>query len=422
MSSLKFEDLASLDIERVSPEVAGKRIFWRADLDVPRSGDAITDTTRLKRAGRGIRSLAERGACVVVAGHSGRPKGERGERIEALSLAPIAAALSEAMDYPISFLPDCIGDEVEAAVSSLGDGSVVVLENLRFHAGEESGDADFARALARLADMYVNDAFATSHRAHASMVGVARELPSYIGPALAEELSVLSSTLGGSVSPLVAVIGGAKVSTKLGVLGNLISKVDALIIGGGMANTFLLASGVEVGGSLAEADMVDEARRILADAEKAGCQILLPKNVVVAKELKAGAETRLVNFSEGAVASDEMILDIGDASLERFKGAIEGAKTLIWNGPLGAFEVAPFDRGTTALADYVAKRTADGGLVSVAGGGDTVSALGAAGIDVTNSGEGKTAKSFGYVSSAGGAFLEWMEGKPLPALTALIKK
>ena len=409
MSSLSLSRLQSRQIDRL--DAVSRRVFFRADLNVPMMDGGITDTTRIDRCGEGIRMLAEKGARVIVASHFGRP---RGKRVEGMSLAPIADALAKSIGRPVRFVSDCIGSEAENIALSMADGDVILLENLRFHPGEEQGDADFAASLARLAEIYVNDAFSTSHRNHASMQALARLLPAYAGPLMAGELAALAAALEEPQRPLVALVGGAKVSTKLDVLSHLVEKVDSLIVGGGMANTFLLARGVAIGSSLVEADMTDKAAAISRRAGEAGCSIILPDDVVLAREFAAGAACRTLSLNTtekaDAISDDEMILDAGPSTIERAKAAIDTARTLIWNGPMGAFELEPFDAATVALARHVAERTRTNGLISVAGGGDTVSALNTAGVE----------GDFHYVSTAGGAFLEWMEGKTLPGVAALL--
>jgi phosphoglycerate kinase len=351
--------------------------------------------------------LAQKGARVVVVSHFGRPKG----RDAALSLRPIAAALGKALGgRAVTFAEDCIGPAAEDAVATLKDGDVLVLENLRFHKGEEANDAAFAAALAKLGDLYVNDAFSAAHRAHASTEALAKLLPAAAGRLMQEELEHWGQALEAPKRPVVAIVGGAKISTKLDLLGNLVKKVNALVIGGGMANTFLNARGVEVGKSLCERDMATTARAIEATAKGAGCTILLPEDAVVASALKPGVETRVVPVA--STPTDMMILDVGPATVARVNAELERAKTLVWNGPLGAFETAPFDQGTNAVARHAAKLTKGGKLLSVAGGGDTVAALAHAGVG----------EDFSYVSTAGGAFLEWLEGKTLPGVAALAAK
>jgi len=384
--------------------VAGKRVLVRGDLNVPVRDGKVSDATRIERLLPTIRDLAAKGAKVVVLSHFDRPKGKV---VPEMSLAPVADALSRALGKPVAFAGDCIGDAAKAVVDGLGDGEVALLENLRFHPGEEKNDPAFARQLAALGDVYVNDGFSVSHRAHASTEAIARLLPSAAGRNMQAELEALESALGAPKRPVMAIVGGAKVSTKLAVLGHLIDKVDALVIGGGMANTFLHALGTDVGASLCEADLADTARAILAKADAAGCAIVLPSDVVIAAKLEAGVPTETVPVA--AVPKDMMILDIGPDSAKALSARLADTKTLLWNGPLGAFEFPPFDKATVAVAQAAAARTKAGGLVSVAGGGDTVAALRHAGV----------ADDFTYVSTAGGAFLEWLEGRELPGVAAL---
>ena len=385
-------------------EVAGKRVLLRADLNVPVHDGRITDRTRIERLTPTIRELAAKGARVIVCSHFGRPKGKP---VAEMSLAPVAAALAEVLGQPVAFAADCIGPVAADAVAGLAPGGVLVLENTRFHPEEEKNDPGFAAALAALADLYVNDAFSAAHRAHASTEGVAHLLPACAGRLMQAELTALDAALGHPVRPVAAVVGGAKVSSKLDLLGHLIGRVDVLAIGGAMANTFLAAQGKPVGRSLQEAELHATARDILAQAAAAGCAVLLPVDAVVAAELRPGVPSRVVAVD--AVPAEQMILDVGPATVDLLTARLRGLKTLIWNGPLGAFETPPFDAGTLALARAVAAATAAGALVSVAGGGDTVSALHAAGV----------AERLTYVSTAGGAFLEWMEGKTLPGVAAL---
>jgi len=389
-----------------SIDVRGKRVLVRADLNVPVKDGRVTDATRLERLVPGLKALAARGAKVVVLSHFGRPKG--GPDTEN-SLAPVAAMLSKLVGSDVVLAPDCIGEAAEKAVAALAPGSIAVLENTRFHKGEEKNDPEFTRALARLGDVYVNDAFSAAHRAHASTAGLADHLPAFAGPLLMEEINALRSALENPKRPTAAIVGGAKVSTKIPVLMNLMAKVDKLIIGGGMANTFLQAQGVNVGKSLAEPDFHKTALEIMAAAKGKGCEIVLPVDGRVAKEFKAGADSAIVDVT--AVPADSMILDVGPKSVAHLVSLLEGCKTLLWNGPLGAFEIKPFDTGTVALAEAAARLTRAGKLVSVAGGGDTVAALNAAGVT----------DAFTYVSTAGGAFLEWLEGRELPGIAALIK-
>jgi phosphoglycerate kinase len=387
-----------------SMAVSGKRVLLRADLNVPVRDGRISDLTRIERLSPTIRELSEKGARVVVCSHFDRPKGKR---VKEMSLAPMATALAEVLGRQVRFIEDCTGPAAEQAVDLLTAGGVLVLENTRFHAGEEKNDPDFAAALAHLGDIFVNDAFSAAHRAHASTEGVAHLLPSCAGRLMQAELEALDAALGSPVRPVAAIVGGAKVSTKLELLGNLVSKVDVLVIGGAMANTFLAAQGKGVGKSLQESEMHATALEILAKAEAAGCKIELPTDAVVASEFKANPPTRTISVD--AVPADMMILDIGPASVAALIRQLPTWKTLVWNGPLGAFETPPFDTATVALAQAVAEATQKSGLRSVAGGGDTVSALRHAGV----------IDQMSYVSSAGGAFLEWLEGKTLPGVAAL---
>ena len=385
-------------------QAAGRRVLVRADLNVPVRDGAITDLTRIERLLPTIRELSDAGARVIVCSHFDRPKGKR---VPTMSLAPMAQALGEALGRTVAFASDCIGPEAEGAVAAMADGDVLVLENTRFHAGEEANDPAFARGLAALADAYVNDAFSAAHRAHASTEGVAHLLPAYAGRMMQAELEALDAALGAPQRPVAAIVGGSKVSTKLELLGNLVGRVDAIVIGGAMANTFLAAGGISVGKSLQEAEMHGTARDILNRAEAAGCEIVLPTDAVVAREFKAHAATETVPV--GAIPADAMMLDVGPDTVRALRDRLPRLRTLVWNGPLGAFETPPFDAATTALAQAVADATAGGGLRSVAGGGDTVSALRYAGV----------MERMSYVSTAGGAFLEWLEGKTLPGVAAL---
>ena len=405
MTKNSIADLSRLSIDNI--DVKGKVVFFRTDLNVPMADGVITDHTRIERTAPGIKDLAERGARVVVAAHYGRPKGEH---VPSMSLSAITPALAQAVGRDVGFVEDCIGNVAQNAISSMADGDVVLLENLRFHAGEEKGEDAFVQSLAQGLDLYVNDAFSASHRAHASIAGLAKHLPSYAGPLMAAELSALSAALEVPQKPVMAVVGGAKVSTKLAVLNNLVERVDMLVIGGGMANTFLYAQGIDIGSSLAEVDMADQARAIMAKAETAHCRIILPVDVIVAKAFKAGAESRKLSIGEDTLAADDMILDAGPETVALAVDAMNSAKTLVWNGPMGAFEIKPFDAATVDLARQAAILTRMNGLVSVAGGGDTVAALAAAHVE----------SKFHYVSTAGGAFLEWMEGKTLPGVAALL--
>ena len=383
---------------------AGQRVLLRVDFNVPVQEGRVTDASRIERAAQTIRELSGKGARVILLSHFGRPKGQR---VAAMSLRPVLPALEEALGREVAFADDCIGPEAQAAVAAMKDGDVLLLENLRFHAGEEKNDPEFVAALAGLGDLFVSDAFSAAHRAHASVEGLARALPAAAGRLMQAELEHLQSALENPERPVAAVVGGAKVSSKLELLGNLVAKVDILIIGGGMANTFLYAQGLRVGQSLCEKEMADTARDILEKAGAAGCRILLPEDVVAAKRFAAQAPHVTVGKDE--VPEDSMILDVGPRSLTALSEALAACKTCVWNGPLGAFELEPFDTGTTALAREVARLTRDGKLLSVAGGGDTVAALGHAGV----------VEDFSYVSAAGGAFLEWLEGKTLPGVKAL---
>lgn len=385
-------------------DITGKRVLVRVDLNVPMDGGKVTDTTRIERVLPTIRELSEKGAKVVLLAHFGRPKGER---VSSMSLAPVAPAVSSLLGKTVGFADDCIGPAASDAVSAMSNGDVLLLENTRFHKGEEKNDPSFAEALASNGDLYVNDAFSAAHRAHGSTEGIAKLLPAYAGRTMQAELEALSSALGDPKRPVLAVVGGAKVSSKIDLLENLVSKVDMLVIGGGMANTFLAAKGVNVGKSLCEHDLADTAKRIMSAAEAASCEIVLPADAVVAREFKAGAENETVSLD--AIPADGMILDVGVASIETVASKIDTAKTLVWNGPLGAFEIEPFDTATVAAARHAAANTKAGKLNSVAGGGDTVAALNHAGA----------ADDFSYVSTAGGAFLEWLEGKELPGVKAL---
>ncbi len=382
----------------------GRRVLVRVDFNVPMQDGEVTDATRIERAATTLRELLRKGGRVVVLSHFGRPKGRREP---SMSLAPIAPVLARVLGTEVAFAEDCIGEPAERVVATLGDGQLALLENLRFHAGEEKNDPAFADALAALGEIYVNDAFSCSHRAHASVTGLPARLPAYAGRLLEAEITALEKALGGAKRPAAALIGGAKVSTKLAVLENLLARIDLLILGGGMANTFLAARGIDVGRSLCEHEMLDTARRILARAEERGTELLLPEDAVVATEFREHAETRIVPVK--AVAAEEMILDIGPGTVRRIGERLGHCRTLLWNGPLGAFEVPPFDRGTVEVARIAAGLTERGRLETVAGGGDTVAALARAGV----------LERFSYVSTAGGAFLEWLEGKTLPGIAAL---
>lgn len=385
-------------------DVADKRVLVRVDFNVPMKDGAITDATRIERALPTIEELSKKGAKVLLLSHFGRPKGEANPE---MSLKPVAKALEKFLGGPVEFAEDCIGDAVRKIVKNMLDGDVAVLENTRFHPGEEQNDPEFAKALAEHADLYVNDAFSAAHRAHASTEGLAHLLPSAAGRAMERELDYLKSALSAPVRPMMAVVGGAKVSTKIELLLNLVGKANILAVGGGMANTFLFAKGVSVGKSLCEPDLADTAREIMTQAEQRGCELILPLDVVVAREFKEGADREVV--AADAVGADDMILDLGPDTVNLIAERIEAAKTLVWNGPLGAFEIKPFDTATVEAARFAARRVKEADLVAVAGGGDTVAALGAAGVE----------NDFTYVSTAGGAFLEWLEGKTLPGVAAL---
>lgn len=387
--------------------VSGKTVLVRADLNVPMQDGKVSDTTRIDRLAPTLKELAQKGAKVVILSHFGRPKGGPDTKN---TLRQVLGDLSKAVGQEVAFAEDCVGDKAQAAIAAAQPGQMVLLENTRFHAEEEKNDPAFAKRMAELGDLYVNDAFSAAHRAHASTEGVARHLPSAAGRLMQQELEALTKALEKPERPVCAVVGGAKISTKLDLLGNLVGRVNMLALGGGMANTFLYAQGVDVGASLCEKDMADQARAIMETAKKAGCEILLPLDFIVAKEFKAGAPSRDVDAK--AIGADEMALDVGPKTVEFLGLKIQGAKTVVWNGPLGAFEIKPFDAGTNAVAGLVAERTQEGGLLSVAGGGDTVAALASAGVE----------DKFTYVSAAGGAFLEWLEGKDLPGVAALKKK
>ncbi len=385
-------------------DVSGKRVLLRVDLNVPTENGRVTDTTRIERVASTITEIADKGGKVIMLAHFGRPKGARDE---AYSLQPVAAAVAEDIKRPVAFATDCIGETAAAAIAKMKNGDILLLENTRFYKGEEKNDPAFVEELAKLGDIYVNDAFSAAHRAHASTEGIAHKLPACAGRAMQAELEALTIALGNPERPVAAIVGGAKVSTKLELLGNLIKKVDLLLIGGGMANTFLFAQGKQVGKSLCEKDMADTARSILAEAENTKCRIVLPVDATVAKEFKAHAQARVVDA--GHVAEDEMILDIGPKSVAAIEHILGQIKTLVWNGPFGAFETPPFEAATFAIAKKVGTLTSEGKLKAIAGGGDTVAALNEAGV----------AGQFTYVSAAGGAFLEWMEGKALPGVEAL---
>jgi phosphoglycerate kinase len=394
----RFRTLNDLDVR-------GKRVLLRADLNVPVKDGVVTDATRIERLAPTVEALIEKGAKVIVMSHFGRPNGRPDP---AFSLRPLIGPLKDAIGgREVAFAPDCIGEEAERVVAAMRPGQVALLENLRFHKGEEENSPDFARALAELGDVYVDDAFSAAHRAHASIAALAHLLPAAAGMLMEAELGALTAALETPARPVLALVGGAKVSTKLDLLRFVIGKVDILAIGGAMANTLLFAEGTEVGRSLCERDMADNARRLLALARECRCRVILPEDAVVAAELAPGTAARVVPIS--AVPGDMMILDIGPNTVDRIAAALEEARTLVWNGPLGAFETQPFDQATIAVAKKVATLTRAGKLLSVAGGGDTVAALAAAGVT----------DELSYVSTAGGAFLEWLEGRELPGVAAL---
>ncbi|EJB05619.1 3-phosphoglycerate kinase [Rhizobium leguminosarum bv. trifolii WSM597] len=385
-------------------DIRGKRVLVRVDLNVPVKDGKVTDTTRIERVAPTILELSEKGAKVILLAHFGRPKDGPSPD---LSLSLIAPSVEEVLDHAVSTASDCIGEAAASAVAAMNDGDILLLENTRFHKGEEKNDPDFTKALAANGDIYVNDAFSAAHRAHASTEGLAHHLPAYAGRTMQAELEALEKGLGDPARPVVAIVGGAKVSTKIDLLMNLVKKVDALVIGGGMANTFIAARGTNVGKSLCEHDLAETARQIMIEAATSGCAIILPEDGVIAREFKAGAANETVDID--AIPADAMVLDVGPKSVQAIRAWIERASTLVWNGPLGAFEIEPFDAATVGAAKYAAERTIAGKLTSVAGGGDTVSALNHAGV----------ADDFTYVSTAGGAFLEWMEGKELPGVAVL---
>jgi phosphoglycerate kinase len=384
-------------------DLRGKRVLLRVDLNVPMADGAVSDPTRIERLAPTVAEIAAKGGKVILLSHFGRPK----QRSAKDSLKPVVAALAEHLKRDIAFADDCVGPVAEAAVAAMRNGDILALENTRFHGGEEKNDPAFAAALAALGDIWVNDAFSVSHRAHTSTEGLGHVLPAYAGRTMEAELVALAKALEAPQRPVAAVVGGAKISTKLDLLGNLVANVDLLIIGGGMANTFLAAQDVAVGKSLCEHDLADTARRILGVAKAKRCEVVLPVDAIVAKAFKAGMPSRAVAID--AVEADDMILDIGPRTVEHVISVLARVKTVVWNGPFGAFELEPFDIGTTEVAEAAAELTAAGKLVSVAGGGDTVAALNRAGA----------AERFTYVSTAGGAFLEWMEGKALPGVEAL---
>lgn len=385
-------------------DLKGQRVLLRVDLNVPMDGNRVADDTRIRAVAPTIREISDKGGRAILLAHFGRPKDGPDPKFSLKQIVPAVAAV---LGHAVAFADDCIGVTAEKAVAAMKDGDVLLLENTRFHKGEENNDPMFAASLAKLGDLYVNDAFSAAHRAHVSTEGLANHLPAYAGRALQRELEALEAALGTPKRPVVAVVGGAKVSSKIEVLMNLVTRVDTLVIGGGMANTFLLAKGVAIGKSLAEPDFTDTARRIMAEADRTGHTVVLPVDAVVARELKGGAASTIVAID--AVPADQMILDVGPKSVAIINNWIDKAATLVWNGPLGAFEIEPFDRATVAAARHAAERTKAGKLLSVAGGGETVSALHHAGV----------ADDFSFISTAGGAFLEWLEGKALPGVEVL---
>jgi phosphoglycerate kinase len=385
-------------------QLSGKRVLIRVDLNVPMEGGKVLDSTRIDRILPNLREIAGKGAKVIILSHLGRPKGSCEPQY---SLRPVVSELAAKLGKPVAFAVDCIGDVAKKAVAALHDGDYLLLENTRFHAGEEKNDENFIAALAELGDVYVNDAFSTAHRAHASTEGLAHKLPSFAGRSMQVELEILTNLLANPVHPIMAIVGGAKVSTKLELLGNLMRRVDMLVIGGGMANTFLAAQGKAIGKSICEMEFADVARQIVADAEGANCEVVLPVDVVVAPKLAADAAVHITDIDH--VRPQDMILDIGPKSVARIESLLARTHTLVWNGPFGAFEIPPFDAGTTEVATVAARLTKSGQLESIAGGGDTISALNKADV----------AKEFTYISTAGGAFLEWLEGKSLPGVEAL---
>ena len=388
-------------------DLRGKRVLVRIDLNVPMKDGKVTDLTRINAAAPTINDIAKAGGKVVILAHFGRPNGKR---VPEMSLKPVRTAIAAVLGKPVEFADDCVGEVASAAIDRMKPGDVLLLENTRDHAGEEENDSAFTAALAALGDAYVNDAFSTAHRAHASTEGLAHYMPAYAGRTMESELKALDAALGGQPKrPVVAVVGGAKVSSKIDLLENLIKKVDILVIGGGMANTFLLAQGLPMGKSLAEPGLVETAKRIMEAAKTSGCEIVLPVDAVVARQFAANVPTEIVPVDK--VPADAMILDVGPESVKAVAKAFDRAATLVWNGPLGAFELTPFDKATVAAARHAAERTKTGKLLSVAGGGDTVAALNHAGV----------VDQFSYISTAGGAFLEWLEGKALPGVQALRK-
>jgi phosphoglycerate kinase len=384
-------------------DVKNKRVLLRVDLNVPMENGKVADTTRIARAAPTIKEIAEKGGKVILLSHFGRPKGRDPKH----SLQSVVAAVAEVIRRPVAFAKDCVGEAAETAVATMKPGDILCLENTRFHPGEEKNDPDFVAALARIGDIWVNDAFSAAHRAHASTEGLGHKLPAYAGRSMQAELDALSKALDDPARPVAAIVGGAKISTKLELLGNLLAKVNTLIIGGAMANTFLLAQDRAIGKSLVERELADTARDIMGRAQQIGCELVLPVDAVVAQKFEANAPSRVV--AADGVGSDDMILDIGPRTIEHVVSVLARVKTLVWNGPFGAFEHEPFDNGTIEVAEAAAELTAAGKLISVAGGGDTVAALNAAGVT----------ERFSYASTAGGAFLEWLEGKALPGVEVL---
>jgi phosphoglycerate kinase len=403
MKTIDFSSIKTLD----GLDVKGKRVLVRADLNVPVENGQVADATRINRVLPTINALRENGAKVIVLSHLGRPKGERSPET---SLRPVAEKLQELLGAPVRFFDDCVGPEVRSGLESLQDGDVAMLENLRYHKGETANDMDFAKELAALGDIYVDDAFSSAHRAHASVEAIAHLMPSYAGLLMMAEIDAVGRAIEDPKRPVMAIVGGAKVSTKIDVLSNLATCMDVIVVGGGMANTFLHAQGVNVGNSLCEPDFVDTVKEVAAKAKESGCEIMLPIDEVVAKEFAPGTEWKICDVN--AIPSDMMVLDQGPKSIERLKERLREMKTLLWNGPLGAFEIEPFGKGTLALAHEAGKLSREGKLISVAGGGDTIRALNMAGV----------AQDFTYVSTAGGAFLEWLAGRQLPAVAALASR
>jgi phosphoglycerate kinase len=403
MKTIDFSSIKTLD----GLDVKGKRVLVRADLNVPVENGQVADATRINRVLPTINALRENGAKVIVLSHLGRPKGERSPET---SLRPVAEKLQELLGAPVRFFDDCVGPEVRSGLESLQDGDVAMLENLRYHKGETANDMEFAKELAALGDIYVDDAFSSAHRAHASVEAIAHLMPSYAGLLMMAEIDAVGRAIEDPKRPVMAIVGGAKVSTKIDVLSNLATCMDVIVVGGGMANTFLHAQGVNVGNSLCEPDFVDTVKEVAAKAKESGCEIMLPIDEVVAKEFAPGTEWKICDVN--AIPSDMMVLDQGPKSIERLKERLREMKTLLWNGPLGAFEIEPFGKGTLALAHEAGKLSREGKLISVAGGGDTIRALNMAGV----------AQDFTYVSTAGGAFLEWLAGRQLPAVAALASR